>query len=323
MQPKISVLIPVHNGAKYLPECLQSVREQTFTDFEIICINDGSTDRTLEILRQWQQKEPRLHVITQPNAGVATTRNRLLQEAKGEYIAFVDADDKILPQYLEKLYQAATSTHADITRCCLINLSEDGSQFFPAQNGIELQNSTPTLQERFACGYVRHEVWAKLFRATFVRAQGLQFYAGHHAEDVSFTLLAHLLANQIAFVPEELYLYRWEVSGSIMGQRQLLITLDVLQELLIVWEELQKRGLADNDLANLWIKKTMWRLAICRKLPKKELQQKQYVIKDVFQAIDGASNHCRFIPRLRWKCFCWAVKRCGQNSIYKWAKLFR
>ena len=190
MQPKISVLIPVYNGAKYLPECLKSVRAQTFTDFEIICINDGSTDRTPEILRQWQQKEPRLHIITQPNAGPAATRNRLLKEARGEYIAFVDADDKILPQYLEKLCQAAVSAHADITRCRLLNLSEDGSQFFPAENGIELKSSTPTRQERFMCGYVRHEVWAKLFRAEFVREQGLRFCEGHLAEDTSFTLLA-------------------------------------------------------------------------------------------------------------------------------------
>jgi glycosyltransferase involved in cell wall biosynthesis len=91
--PKISIIIPVYNAENYLEECLLSISQQTFGDFEILAINDGSTDRSLEILKKYQAKEPRLQVISQENKGVSAARNLGLDNAKGEYIAFVDADD--------------------------------------------------------------------------------------------------------------------------------------------------------------------------------------------------------------------------------------
>ena len=107
MKVQISVLIPVYNAEIYITRCLKSLSEQTFTDFEIICINDGSKDNSLSILQNYAKQEPRLRVFTQENAGVAATRNRLLETAQGKYIAFVDADDWVEKSYLEKLYQAA------------------------------------------------------------------------------------------------------------------------------------------------------------------------------------------------------------------------
>ena len=90
-QPRISVLIPVYNAQQYLPDCLAAISRQTFEHFEIICVDDGSTDDSLQILKKFSQQDPRLRIISQPNAGVACTRNHLLQEARGIYVAFVDA----------------------------------------------------------------------------------------------------------------------------------------------------------------------------------------------------------------------------------------
>ena len=100
--PKISIIIPVYNAAPYLEECLLSISQQTFTDFEIWAINVGSTDRSLEILKKYQEKEPRLKVFSQVNKGVSAARNLGLDNAKGEYIAFVDADDW-LPDFMVKI----------------------------------------------------------------------------------------------------------------------------------------------------------------------------------------------------------------------------
>ena len=93
--PKISIIIPVYNAEQYLEECLLSISQQTFGDFEIWAINDGSTDRSLEILKKYQAKEPRLQVIAQENKGVSAARNLGLENAQGDYITFVDADDTL------------------------------------------------------------------------------------------------------------------------------------------------------------------------------------------------------------------------------------
>ena len=117
MTPQISVLIPVYNAERYLPQCLRSLSEQTFCDFEIIAVDDGSSDSSLKLLEDFAARDKRLRIISQKNAGVAAARNRLLKEACGKYLAFVDADDWVKKEYLYKLYAAADRSGAEITRC--------------------------------------------------------------------------------------------------------------------------------------------------------------------------------------------------------------
>ena len=99
----ISVIIPVFNVEKYLDKCMESVLKNTYRDLEVICVNDGSTDRCPEILRKWQEQDPRVIVVNQENRGVAGGRNSGLDAATGEYIAFVDSDDWIHPGYFESM----------------------------------------------------------------------------------------------------------------------------------------------------------------------------------------------------------------------------
>ena len=112
--PKISIIIPVYNAENYLEECLLTISQQTFTDFEILAINDGSSDRSLEILKQYQENEPRLKIFSQVNKGVSAARNLGLDNAKGEYIAFVDADDWLHPESLEQYIEIAEKENSDI-----------------------------------------------------------------------------------------------------------------------------------------------------------------------------------------------------------------
>ena len=104
---KVSVVIPVYNTYKYLPECLESVINQTLADIEIICINDGSTDFSSKILEEYASKDKRIKIISQNNQGVSCARNRGLEIARGEYIYFLDSDDKITLTALEELYDIA------------------------------------------------------------------------------------------------------------------------------------------------------------------------------------------------------------------------
>lgn len=112
--PKISVIIPVYNVEKYLPECLDSVLAQTFQDFEIICVNDGSQDSSPDILKTYAEKDKRIRLITQANQGQAIARNRGLGEAEGKWISFMDADDILPPFALQILYDLALQTQVPI-----------------------------------------------------------------------------------------------------------------------------------------------------------------------------------------------------------------
>lgn len=113
-QPIISVITPCCNSAEYILETLQSVFSQTFPDFEMIAMDDGSTDNTVEILTTFSQSEPRLKVYTQNNQGQSLARARAIQYAQGQYLFCLDSDDKIAPTCLEKMFQAAQTHHADI-----------------------------------------------------------------------------------------------------------------------------------------------------------------------------------------------------------------
>jgi len=110
----ISVIVPCYNQEKYIKDCLDSVLAQTFTDYEVIAIDDGSTDSSVAILNEYAKKDDRIRVIIQSNQGVVAARNNAIKEAKGKYILPLDADDKIHPTCLEKLYKAMCENKGDI-----------------------------------------------------------------------------------------------------------------------------------------------------------------------------------------------------------------
>ena len=116
MKVSISIIIPCYNVELYLKECLDSIINQSFTDFEAICINDGSTDSTLSILKEYELKDHRIKVFTQSNKGLSATRNEALNKAAGKYVCFVDSDDKLLPGALEKMFSISESKNLDLLR---------------------------------------------------------------------------------------------------------------------------------------------------------------------------------------------------------------
>jgi len=112
----ISIIIPVYNVEKYLRQCLDSIVSQTFTDFECICVNDGSTDNSLSILQEYANKDKRLKIVSQKNEGNYSARNRGIKLSNSEYITFIDSDDWIENNYLEKLYSNIT-VNDDVVIC--------------------------------------------------------------------------------------------------------------------------------------------------------------------------------------------------------------
>lgn len=117
MQPLISVIVPVYNGELYLKNCIESIEAQTYEALEVIIVNDGSTDGTADLCAKLARKYPNLQYITTDDLGVSASRNNGIAQAKGEYLTFVDADDRICPQMLERLYEAIVQTDSDIAGC--------------------------------------------------------------------------------------------------------------------------------------------------------------------------------------------------------------
>ena len=127
---KISIIVPSFNEEKYIARCLDSILNQTFTDFEIICVDDNSTDSTFEIIREYAKKDSRVVPLKNPGKGVSSARNFGLDHAKGEYIGFVDSDDFIQPQMYEFLYRAIQENDCEMSVCRYDKTSEFNTKVF-------------------------------------------------------------------------------------------------------------------------------------------------------------------------------------------------
>ena len=159
----ISVIIPVYNVEKYLDTCLRSVLTNTYSDLEVICVNDGSTDGSLEILQKWQAEDPRIVIVSHENRGLPEARNSGLDVMTGEYTAFIDADDWVHPKYFESMLKCMEETGADMVVC-------ETRKFAPEETvevdlTINPQFRMLTAKEFFKKTYVRRAVWARLLRS--------------------------------------------------------------------------------------------------------------------------------------------------------------
>lgn len=195
---KISVIIPVYNVEKYLVECLDSVLAQTFSDIEIICIDDGSTDKSLKILRQYAARDKRIKIITQKNSGVVVARNRAISMAKSEYIYPIDSDDVIAPDTLQKLYNAMIAGRGDIITCRVQCFGRDNYYCaHPVPNKINMSAGNCLVN-------------AALFRKSDFDASGGYDTAFSTAlEDYDLWLnMVFRLNKKIYRVPEILFFYR-------------------------------------------------------------------------------------------------------------------
>lgn len=182
----ISVIIPVFNTEKYIEDCLQSISKQSFTDFEILAINDGSTDSSLEILEKYQEKETRLHIFSQENSGVSVARNLGIEKAKGDYIAFIDSDDTIDKFYLERLYKSITSKeNIDMSICGFEGTS------ITKYNECEIQLNEDALQHiiNLFSNYLLFTPVCKFYKSEIIKNNNLRFVEKlQYSEDVLFNL---------------------------------------------------------------------------------------------------------------------------------------
>lgn len=194
---KVTVVVPVYNGADYIIRCLESLRKQTFQDFTVLLVNDGSKDRSAEVIQGYVREHPEmsLELISQENKGVAETRNRSIECCKTSYMAFMDQDDVLDPDYLENYVRAIEETGADIV--C------GGYRRVDPERGKVIR-IVQLNQEPWA-KFVVVSPWAHLYRASFLQGNPIRFLKTPIGEDVYFTLMAYSYTEKITVIPDTEY----------------------------------------------------------------------------------------------------------------------
>lgn len=205
---KLSIIVPVYNVEKYLPKCLESLTNQTLKDIEIICVNDGSMDNSLAILKEFASKDSRIRIIDNQHQGVAKTRNTGLEQSTGEYIGFVDSDDYIDIDFFEKLYNSATKSNSDIAIASILK----HKNFFNIYNAKYTKEETAiTIQDKIKlCEDKKHfffYAWNKIYHSGFIKENNIKFSEGQIYEDVMFAIKALYYSNKIISVYGTKYHY--------------------------------------------------------------------------------------------------------------------
>lgn len=199
----VSVIIPIYNAEKKLHRMLSSIEKQSYSDFELLLINDGSQDNTEIICKVAMEKDRRIHYYYQENAGVSSARNYGLQKAQGEYIAFLDADDEIEQNYFEELLNA--STDVDIIVCDVIGETEEGKQLFQFSLDNQILTQIEALNYLLTRKGINSGPCAKLFKREIV--EKLEFPSLRAYEDILFVVEAFCNARKIAVINSTAYHY--------------------------------------------------------------------------------------------------------------------
>lgn len=224
-QPKVSVIIPVYNVEQFLRECLESLIHQTLKEIELIFVDDGSTDSSYVILEEYAAKDDRIKVLQQKNKHAGVARNLGLENAKGEYVIFLDSDDCFSLDMLQKSYAKAVKTEADIVLFDAQKFDSKTGKYNEEYHYLK-QNYLPS-KAVFSYKDIPSTIfqistpnpWTKLFRRSFVIDNGLQFQSLINSNDVYFVYLAMCLAQKIAVVNASLAFYRVNTGTSLQDQK--------------------------------------------------------------------------------------------------------
>ncbi len=318
--PKVSIVVPVYNVAPYLRQCLDSIVGQTLISLQILCVNDGSTDDSLAILKEYAAKDARIEIIDQPNAGVAMARNAAMQRLKGEYTLFVDPDDWIDPQLAELTVQAADHFQADLV-------------FFLYTRSTKQKNSRPRTFEvadltcwdsdgtTLIAKKMMYEVacWNRLHRTSFLTEHDILFSKGFVATDMPFHWQCLLHVKRLVEMPCQFYHYR-QRAGSLVHSKNRLV-FDIFSIFETIKADLDRANrfqefvslFVEHELASF--RKFYYRIA-----PSMRQEMRSRILELLGEEEWNFIQNDRTLPRktrrfylelrkpsswyLRWRCFC-------------------
>ena len=304
--PNISVIIPVYQAERYLKPCVESVLQQTYADWELLLITDGCTDRSPAICDEFAAADERVRVFhRKKNHGVSEARNLGLREAKGDYIAFLDADDAFEPQALETLWSLLEQNQADTAGCAHLNLTPSGSApelLLPA--GVYSRSAIldsivyPLLGERLRWPVFNGFIWRYLFSASILRSARITF-EGAYLEDELFLMEYFCNAQRLAVTEEPLYRYLLNLNSA---------THKYMKDFLSVFDRFMERKEAVcqhyhlEEARPLWRENSNWAgllIAIGNEYAKgsqKSIRQRQKTVEALCKRPDMAQAISRVVP---------------------------
>ena len=207
--PEVSIIIPVYNNEKYIEKCIHSVLNQTFGELEIIAVNDGSTDESGKILKNLEREDVRIILLEQNNQGVAAARNLGVKKSTGKYITFVDGDDYLKNDYIEKMYDLAEKESLDMVISGLTYVDESEKELNKIIPGVykRLENEEWTFRISAVCSHLyRRELWTKY---------DVKFQSGERGEDMPISLFFSAVCPRINTIQECGYYYVQHASSAI------------------------------------------------------------------------------------------------------------
>lgn len=209
---KVSIIVPVYNVEKYLSKCLESLINQTLKDIEVICVNDGSTDNSLSILKEYANKDSRIKIIDKQNEGVSVARNTGIEVATGQYLMFVDSDDYLVENACEKALNTIEHNESDI---CIFGHYDlvDGNKIISHKTNDLIKIKDLNVKENLVEYSIY--IWDKIYRTEFIKSNQIKFPLGlKTAEDVIFCLLCLFNEAKYATLAEPLYVYRIDTNSN-------------------------------------------------------------------------------------------------------------
>jgi len=223
--PLISIIVPIYNVGPYLEQCLNSIISQTYKHIEILCVNNNSTDNSLEIAQKFAQDDTRIKILNCAEQGLSSTRNTGIDASSGEYIAFIDSDDWISPLYTELLLLNIQEQKSDISCCDYYLFNQKKMRLSDSSHenndNIWLQKSKYKNNEILASLHdISSFAFNKLYKASIIKQNKLYFPAGLAHEDILFNFSYYVNMQTMSFIAERLYYYRVGRENSLMSLYQ-------------------------------------------------------------------------------------------------------
>ncbi|MCL2144463.1 MAG: glycosyltransferase [Endomicrobia bacterium] len=337
--PKISILIPCYNSSKYIRQCVESVLNQTFKDIELICVNDGSTDNTLEILNEYaaKAKDSRLKVFTQANSGVAATLNAAIGYASGDYIFIMGHDDFLDLNYFEVLYARTLKDDYDMVLggisvyyedCSVkkLNLARD----IDIKSGELVEINDGNRDKFFALFYKRLVIdWGRLVKRAIIADNNIKKYDQPSSDDMPFTALTFLYVKKIILVDSVNYYYRKFFAS--LSEKTALTVLSCINNFTTLKKEVFDRGFKDKKYEDIIDRAVCdiligyydrWNTGLFSRCSVSEIRKMYPLAKERIEYFNTASvvkNSSDKFLKIKWTMFRFGIK----HNIYIMPKIIR
>lgn len=262
-KPLITITVAIYNAEKYLIKCIESVKNQSYENWDLLLVNDGSKDNSKSICERYARGDGRIRLINKENGGLSSARQAGLDAAYGKYVCFIDPDDYLDKDYLKLLQQKISDTHADICLCSSVYVSENSSNIVRISSDLDdvVKVDLDILKDNYflMCGtYYMSDSWNKLYKTQFIRETGVGFElaCGLNGSDLAFNHKLLLHCPVLTYVKEALYYHEIVDNSAVHRKNRKLINsyMIIMRQLLNEAEQMGITSSVNNELSKTFIR---------------------------------------------------------------------